>query len=127
MVADHAGRLQEFRIGEPLQDAGDARLRRGVDRGLGAEIEPVERVKIRQLQQRDQLVADILRRLLAHVGNRGDRRRLAAEAQFGIERGVAQGRVDDPRLVQHAQVLVGQGGERVAIADQVIARPPLRQ
>ena len=89
-----------------------------------AQIEPIEAVEVGQLEQRDQLIADILSGFLADIGHRGDRRRLGAEGQLGVERRVAQRRVDHPGLAQQAQILVGQDRQRLAVRHKVIARPP---
>ena len=73
-VAVHARAAQESRVGQPLHDVRDARLRIGIDRGLDGQVEPVERVQVGKMQQPDQAVADLLGRFALHVGAPGEPR-----------------------------------------------------
>ena len=124
LVADHADRLREFRLGKFLQDGGDARLSRRVDRRLGAQIEPVERVEARQAEHCHQPGARLLGSLLLDVGDLSDRRRLGAEFQLGIECRVAQAAVDDTGVVHRPDVAVAQFAEPFTVVEQVMTGQP---
>ena len=122
LVSDHAHLLGEFRVGQSLQDSGNARLGRGVHRRLGAQVETVERVKARLAEQRHQPGARFLGRLLLDPGHLGDRRRVLAVFEFGIERRVTQVPVDVAGVVERPEIAVAQFAEAFAIADQVMTR-----
>ena len=108
------------RIAELRQHGADAPLGALVDARPAAEVEVVERIIIWEIELRDELVAQLVARLVGDIGVRRGRCRFGGKAERAGESSVAQGRIDDRGCAQRVQIPVGQGGERAMIGVQVV-------
>ena len=117
------------KAGSPIFDsnARDPGLRAAVQRGLGHQVEPVQVVELRHVQQRQQprphrvggLALDVVGAPLARVGRLDD--------ELLLERRFQQFGRDDGLAAQHGQVVVGAFLQRIALGIQIGSGTPLRQ
>ncbi len=127
LVPDQAQRSGVSRVGQPLQGFGDALLGDSIDGGVDIQIEPVEAIDATQAQQRQQFRPQRIRGLALGVGHRCRLGGFRQEAEFCVERRIAQTGIDDAVIAEQAQITVAQRFERLRAIAQVVGRPPLGQ
>ncbi|MNO97467.1 hypothetical protein D3C76_891760 [compost metagenome] len=120
-LAEQADFRGEGGVGEFLQVDADLFLQFVLQGGGERHVEAVEIIQ-RHVEHAGQAGARQAHALVGFQRLDGRLAQRVAEAQLGLERGVAQRDADEVGLGQQAQVAVGQFGERLPSARQVIGR-----
>ncbi len=118
--------LRGRRVAKALQQPAHRARHLRVERARDREVEPVDVVEARRLEQRHEARPHGVRSLPRSHEDADRRAGLVAEGRAGAQRRVAQRRRGDTGVRQHAQMAVGQVGELVAPGHEEIGRPALR-